>query len=117
VNAATQFAGIAALNGPQDEVHAMVAQFDERRKVIVEALNSLPGVTCTDAAGAFYAFPNITGTGMTSMEAQNRFLDEAGVATVSGTSFGKMGEGYVRFSYANSTENIVEAIDRIRKVL
>jgi aspartate/methionine/tyrosine aminotransferase len=117
VNAATQFAGIAALNGPQDEVHAMVAQFDARRKVIVEALNSLPGVTCTDAAGAFYAFPNITGTGMTSMEAQNRFLDEAGVATVSGTSFGKMGEGYVRFSYANSTENIVEAIDRIRKVL
>ena len=117
VNAATQFAGIAALNGPQDAVRDMVAQFDERRKVIVEALNSLPGVTCTDAAGAFYAFPNITGTGMTSMEAQNRFLDAAGVATVSGTSFGKMGEGYVRFSYANSTENIVEAIDRIRKVL
>lgn len=117
VNAATQFAGIAALNGPQDAVRDMVAQFDERRKVIVEALNSLPGVTCTDAAGAFYAFPNITGTGMTAMEAQNRFLDEAGVATVAGTSFGKMGEGYVRFSYANSTENIVEAIDRIRKVL
>ena len=117
VNAATQFAGIAALNGPQDAVRDMVAQFDERRKVIVEALNSLPGVTCTDAAGAFYAFPNITGTGMTAMEAQNCFLDKAGVATVAGTSFGKMGEGYVRFSYANSTENIVEAIDRIRKVL
>ncbi|MGB1023590.1 MAG: pyridoxal phosphate-dependent aminotransferase [Paracoccaceae bacterium] len=117
VNAATQFAGIAALNGPQDAVREMVAQFDARRQVIVEGLNTLKGVTCTDAAGAFYAFPNISGTGMTAVEAQNLFLNEAGVATVAGTSFGAMGEGYVRFSYANSTENIVAALDRIAKVL
>lgn len=117
VNAATQFAGIAALEGPQDAVHEMLAQFDARRKVIVKELNSLPGVTCTDAAGAFYAFPNITGTGLTAMEAQNKFLDEAGVATIAGTSFGKYGEGYLRFSYANSTENILEAINRIRDIL
>ncbi|GGE58065.1 pyridoxal phosphate-dependent aminotransferase [Actibacterium pelagium] len=117
VNAATQYAGIAALNGPQQPVYDMVAEFDKRREVIVRELNALQGVTCTDAAGAFYAFPNITGTGMTSAEAQNLFLDEAGVATVAGTSFGEWGEGYVRFSYANSTENILEAIARIRKLL
>lgn len=117
VNAATQYAGIAALQGPQDAVHKMVAQFDQRREVIVRELNALPGVTCTDAAGAFYAFPNITGTGMTATEAQNRFLDEAGVATVAGTSFGAHGEGYVRFSYANSVDNILEAMRRIRGVL
>jgi len=117
VNAATQFAGIAALEGPQDAVHDMVAQFDKRREVIVRELNALPGVRCPDAAGAFYAFPNIADTGMTAQEAQNRFLDEAGVATIAGTSFGAWGEGYLRFSYANSTENIVEAIARIRKLL
>ncbi|EPX75897.1 pyridoxal phosphate-dependent aminotransferase [Salipiger mucosus] len=117
VNAATQYAGLAALEGPQDAVHDMVAQFDERRKVIVRELNALPGVRCADAGGAFYAFPNIEGTGMTSMEAQNRFLDEAGVATVAGTSFGAWGEGYLRFSYANSTDNILEAIGRIGKLL
>ena len=117
VNAATQFAGIAALQGPQDDVHAMVAEFDTRRQVIVRQLNSLPGISCVDAAGAFYAFPNIQGTGMTSREAQDLFLNEAGVATVAGTSFGALGEGYVRFSYANSTENIVEAIRRISAVL
>ncbi len=117
VNAAAQFAGIAALEGPQDAVRDMVQEFDARRQVIVRELNTLPGVTCTDAAGAFYAFPNIAGTGMSSAEAQNLFLDQAGVATVAGTSFGAFGEGYVRFSYANSTENILEAISRIRKVL
>ncbi|MBR9653600.1 pyridoxal phosphate-dependent aminotransferase [Thalassovita aquimarina] len=117
VNAATQYAGIAALNGPQDAVHDMVAQFNERRQVIVRELNSLPGVRCADAAGAFYAFPNIGGTGMTSKQAQDRFLDEAGVATVAGTSFGAWGEGYLRFSYANSTDNILEAIRRIREIL
>ncbi|HSF93371.1 MAG TPA: pyridoxal phosphate-dependent aminotransferase [Paracoccaceae bacterium] len=117
VNAATQFAGIAALEGPQDAAYDMVAQFDERRQVIVRELNSLPGVRCTDAAGAFYAFPNISGTGLTAMEAQNKFLNEAGVATVAGTSFGSWGEGYLRFSYANSTENILEAIRRIRAIL
>ncbi len=117
VNAATQFAGIAALEGPQDDVHAMVAEFDSRRQVIVRQLNSLPGTSCVDAAGAFYAFPNIQGTGLTSREAETLFLNEAGVATVSGTSFGALGEGYVRFSYANSTENIVEALRRISAVL
>ena len=117
VNAATQYAGMAALTGPQDAVHEMVRQFDERRQVIVRELNALPGVRCADAAGAFYAFPNIEGTGMTAREAQDRFLDEAGVATVAGTSFGKWGEGYLRFSYANSTDNILEALRRIRALL
>ncbi len=117
VNAATQFAGIAALNGPQDAVRDMVAQFDKRRQIIVDGLNALPGVRCADAAGAFYAFPNIEGTGLTAKQAQDRFLDEAGVATVAGTSFGAWGEGYLRFSYANSAENITEALSRISKLL
>ncbi len=117
VNAPTQFAGLAALTGPQDYVTDMVAQFDARRQVIVDALNDLSGVRCADAAGAFYAFPNIEGTGLTSKQAQDKFLDEAGVATVAGTSFGAWGEGYLRFSYANSTENILEAISRIKKLL
>ena len=117
VNAATQFAGIAALDGPQDAVRAMVAEFDRRRQIIVRELNTLPGVRCADAAGAFYAFPNIAGTGMSAREAQDRFLNEAGVATVAGTSFGQWGEGFVRFSYANSAEAIIEAIERIRNLL
>ena len=117
VNAAAQYAGLAALQGPQDAVSAMVAQFDKRREIIVRELNTLPGFRCADPAGAFYAFPNIEGTGMSSKEAQNRFLEEAGVATVSGTSFGVWGEGYLRFSYANSIENILEAITRIRNLL
>lgn len=117
VNAATQYAGIAALTGPQDAVTKMVAAFDERRKIIVSGLNQIPGFRCADAAGAFYAFPNIADTGMTSREAQNKFLNEAGVATVAGTSFGAWGEGYLRFSYANSAENILEAMRRIRACL
>ena len=117
VNAATQYAGIAALNGPQDAVRDMVAKFDERREIIVRELNALPGVRCADSAGAFYAFPNIEGTGLSAREAQDRFLNEAGVATVAGTSFGAWGEGYLRFSYANSAENILEAIRRIRDLL
>ncbi|PYG28310.1 pyridoxal phosphate-dependent aminotransferase [Pelagimonas varians] len=117
VNAATQFAGIAALNGPQTAVDEMLVQFDKRRKIIVNGLNALPGVRCADAAGAFYAFPNIEGTGLTAMQAQDKFLDEAGVATVAGTSFGAWGEGYLRFSYANSAENITEALSRISKLL
>ena len=108
---------MAALTGPQDAVAEMMVAFNKRRTLIVDALNSLPGVRCTDAAGAFYAFPNIEGTGLTSRQAQDRFLNDANVATVSGTSFGAWGEGYVRFSYANSAENIERAIDRIRKVL
>ena len=117
VNAAAQYAGLAALTGPQEPVEAMVAAFDARRQAIVAALNALPGVRCADPGGAFYAFPNVEGTGMTAREAQDRFLDEAGVATVAGTSFGAWGEGYVRVSYANSLEAIAEAMDRIRSLL
>ena len=117
VNAATQHAGIAALSGPQDAVREMVAAFDARRQVIVDALNALPGVRCADPGGAFYAFPNIEGTGLTSAQAQDLFLDKAGVATVAGTSFGAWGEGFLRFSYASSTENIERAMDRIRSLL
>jgi aspartate aminotransferase len=117
VNAPTQFAGIAALEGPQDEVVRMVKAFDERRRVIVPMLNQLPGFTCVNPGGAFYAFPNISGTGMTARELQNKMLETAGVATVAGTSFGVHGEGYIRFSYANSTENIKKAIERIGTLL
>lgn len=115
VNAATQFAGIAALEGPQDDVHKMVKAFDERRHLIVRELNAIPGIRCADPGGAFYTFPNIEGTGMDSRTFQRRLLDEMGVAVVSGTSFGALGEGYVRFSYAASTEAITEAMARIRK--
>lgn len=117
VNASAQFAGLAALTGPQDDVQAMVAEFDTRREAIVALLNDLPGVRCADPGGAFYAFPNIEGTGLTARAAQDKFLSEAGVATVAGTSFGAMGEGFVRFSYANSLENIERAIKKIRGVL
>ena len=117
VNAAAQYAGLAALTGPKDPVLEMVSQFDERRKVIVSALNDLKGVSCIDSAGAFYAFPNISETGLSSSQAQDLILDEAGVATIAGTSFGKFGEGYLRFSYANSKDNILRAIERIDKIL
>jgi aspartate aminotransferase len=117
VNAPTQYAGIAALEGPQDEVHTMVAAFDERRRVIVPLLNQLPGFTCLDPGGAFYVFPNVTGTGINAKELQNQMLEQAGVATVAGTSFGIHGEGYIRFSYANSVDNIREAIKRIAALL
>jgi aspartate/methionine/tyrosine aminotransferase len=117
VNAPTQFAGIAALEGPQDAVHAMVKAFDERRRIIVPLLNQLPGVTCVEPGGAFYAFPNITGTGLTAKELQNMMLEKAGVATVAGTSFGVHGEGYIRCSYANSVENIRAAVQRVGTLL
>ena len=117
VNAAAQHAGIAALTGPQDDADRMVAAFDERRSVIYDELNALPGVSCIRPAGAFYAFANIHHTGRTAKELETLFLEEAGVATVAGTSFGAEGEGYVRFSYANSVENIREAMHRIRRVL
>jgi aspartate/methionine/tyrosine aminotransferase len=117
VNAATQYAGIAALTGPQTAVHEMVAAFDERRRIILSELNQIPGFRCADPGGAFYAFPNIEGTGLSAREAQDRFLEVAGVATIAGTSFGAWGEGYLRFSYANSIDNIREAIGRIRACL
>jgi aspartate/methionine/tyrosine aminotransferase len=113
VNAPTQFAGIAALEGPQDEALKMVEAFDARRKVVVEELNKLPGVSCVEPGGAFYAFPNVTRTGLKAKEFERRLLEDAGVATVAGTSFGSYGEGYLRLSYANSTENIREAIGRM----
>lgn len=116
VNAATQFAGIAALEGPQESVHEMVRAFDERRKVIVDDLNAINGFTCRTPKGAFYAFPNISGTGQSAREVQDRLLNEAHVATVAGTSFGHLGEDYVRFSYANSVENIQAALERVRKI-
>jgi aspartate aminotransferase len=117
VNAPTQYAGIAALEGPQDEVRRMVAAFDERRRVIVPLLNQLPGFKCLDPGGAFYVFPDVTGTGMDARELQNKMLETAGVATVAGTSFGIHGEGFIRFSYANSVENIREAVKRIAGLL
>ena len=117
VNAAAQFAGIAALTGPREPVARMVAAFAERREMIVEALNGLPGFDCARPGGAFYTFPNVTGTELDARALQGRLLEEAGVATISGTSFGAFGEGYLRFSYANSREAIAEAIERIRRLL
>ena len=117
VNAAAQYAGIAALEGPREPVHRMVRAFAERREIIVAALNSLPGVSCANPGGAFYTFPNISGTGYDARSFQSRLLDEEGVATIAGTSFGAFGEDYVRFSYANSLEAITEAIARIRRFL
>ena len=117
VNAAAQWAGIAALEGPQNDVDKMVAAFDDRRRVIVRALNQVPGFSCTEPGGAFYAFPNISRTGVNAHNLQNKLLNEAGVAVIAGTSFGAYGEGYLRFSYANSTENIECGIERIRACL
>ncbi|MEM8948851.1 MAG: pyridoxal phosphate-dependent aminotransferase [Pseudomonadota bacterium] len=113
VNAATQYAGIEALTGPQDAVQRMVAAFDERRAIIVERLNALPGFRCQRPGGAFYAFPNIEETGRSAGDLQERLLTEAGVAVIAGTSFGHQGEGYLRFSYANSIDNIERAVERI----
>ena len=114
VNAPTQFAGLAALTGPQHAVHEMTRAFDKRRKIIVPELNDIPGFSCVNPGGAFYAFPNISGTGLTARQFQDGLLEEVGVATVAGTSFGEYGEGFIRFSYANSIENIQAALQRIR---
>lgn len=116
-NAVTQQACIEALNGPQDEVDKMVAEFKKRREVIIKGLNSIPGFSCLKPNGAFYAFPNIKKTGFKSKELADKLLYEAGVATLAGTSFGKFGEGYLRVSYANSIENINLAIEKIKEVL
>jgi aspartate aminotransferase len=117
VNAAAQFAGIAALTGPKEPSRRMVQAFAERRQYIVKALNALPGFRCATPGGAFYAFPNITGTGFDSRTLQSRLLDEAGVATIAGTSFGAYGEGYLRFSYAASLAALEEAVGRISEWL
>lgn len=112
-----QVAGAAALNGPQDSVGVMVSEFERRRNLIVDGLNSLPGVTCSRPAGAFYVFPSIVGTGMSSQEIADLMLYEGNVALLSGTCFGAYGEGYLRLSYANSQENIREALARMRATL
>ena len=113
VNASAQYAGLAALTGPQDDARRMVAEFDRRRKVVVDGLNALPGITCIVPKGAFYAFPNIKQTGWKAKALASSLLDDAGVAIIGGPDFGILGEGYVRLSYANSTENILTALDRM----
>lgn len=113
VNAPSQFAGIAAIDGPQDEVEAMMKAFDRRRQVVVEGLNKLPGVSCITPKGAFYAFPNVKETGWKAKELASALLDKAGVALIGGPDFGILGEGYIRLSYANSEENILKALGRI----
>src|SRR5579859_3149121 len=112
-----QHAAVAALDGPQEAVGRMVDEFTIRRAAIVAGLNALPGVRCLEPDGAFYAFPNITGTGVASKDLADRLLQEAGVACLSGTAFGTYGEGFLRFSYANSLENIHIALDRMRGLL
>ena len=113
VNAPTQYAGLAALTGPQDAVGAMVAEFDNRRKVVVDGLNKLPGISCIVPKGAFYAFPNVKQTGWKAKSLANALLEEAGVALIGGPDFGILGEGYLRLSYANSTDNIRKALGRM----
>ncbi len=113
----TQVAGAEALSGRKVEVNEMVKEFKRRRDVIVDGLNALPGFRCRKPLGAFYVFPNITGTGKRSKELAALFLEKAGVACLSGTAFGAHGEGFLRFSYANSVENIKQALDNIRSVL
>jgi aspartate/methionine/tyrosine aminotransferase len=110
----SQIAAVSALNGPQDEVDRMVREFKQRRDVVVKGLNAIPGVSCITPHGAFYAFANIQKTGMASRDLQRALLDEAGVGTLSGTAFGRHGEGFVRLSYANSVANLEEALRRMK---
>jgi aspartate aminotransferase len=117
VNAPSQFAGIAAIDGPQDAVDEMMAAFDRRRKLVVEGLNGLPGVTCIEPKGAFYAFPNVSATGWKAKKLASSLLEEAGVALIGGPDFGVLGEGYIRLSYANSEENILRALERMQAFL
>ncbi len=113
VNAPSQFAGIAAIDGPQDEVEHMMRAFDKRRQTVVEGLNELDGISCATPKGAFYAFPNIKDTGRKAKALASSLLEDAGVALIGGPDFGVHGEGYIRLSYANSEENILRAIERI----
>ena len=111
----SQIAAVAALDGPQDDVAKMAAAFSQRRRLITDGLREIPGLSCPEPEGAFYAFPNIKETGLTSAEFEDRVLNEAGVALLSGSAFGEYGEGYVRLSYANSQENIQKALDRLNQ--
>jgi aspartate aminotransferase len=117
VNAPSQFAGIAAIDGPQDEVDKMMKAFDRRRQVVVEGLNALPGVSCITPKGAFYAFPNVSATGWKAKKLASELLENAGVALIGGPDFGILGEGYIRLSYANSEENILRALERMKAFL
>jgi aspartate aminotransferase len=117
VNAPAQWAGLAALTGPQDAVAMMLAEFDRRRKAVVKGLNTLPGVSCIEPKGAFYAFPNVSQTGWKAKKLASALLEEAGVATIGGPDFGVHGEGYIRLSYANSLENIERALVRMGEFL
>ena len=117
VNAPAQWAGLAALTGPQDAVHMMLAEFDRRRKAVVKGLNELPGVSCIEPKGAFYAFPNVSHTGWKAKKLASALLEETGVATIGGPDFGVHGEGYIRLSYANSLENIEKALERMKTFL
>mgnify|MGYP001157313636 FL=1 len=117
VNAPSQFAGIAALDGPDEPIHEMMVKFNQRRKLIHEGLNNLPGVECSLPGGAFYAFPKVVGTGMNGSEFAKKCMYEAGVAIVPGTAFGKTCQDYVRFSYAASQDNISNALENIKKML
>ena len=117
VNAAVQFGGIAALDGTDDPINFMMEKFSKRRKLIFDGLNSINGIECSLPGGAFYAFPNVIGTGMNGMEFTKKCLHEAGVAIVPGTSFGKKAVNYVRFSFAASQDNISKAIENIKKML
>jgi aspartate/methionine/tyrosine aminotransferase len=117
VNASAQHAGIAALQGPQDASHKMIAEFDRRRAVVVEGLNRLPGISCATPKGAFYAFPNVKRTGWKAKALASALLEESGVAVIGGPDFGILAEGYIRLSYANSTENIRKALERMGEFL
>ena len=112
----TQFAGIEALSGPQDQVDQVVAEYRKRRDLIVAGLNQIPGVSCQNPQGAFYVFPNVKSLGGTSQEIADWILEETGVALLPGSAFGKFGEGYLRLSYANSLENIQMALNRMQKL-
>jgi aspartate aminotransferase len=112
-----QRAATVALNGPQDEAQAMVAEFRKRREIIVAGLNAIPGITCAKPLGAFYVFPNIRSLQMKSADVETALLQDAGVAALSGTAFGSNGEGYVRFSYANSQEQIREGLKRFESLV
>ncbi|MEP3430513.1 MAG: pyridoxal phosphate-dependent aminotransferase [Roseibium sp.] len=117
VNAPAQFAGLAALTGPQDAAREMVREFDARRKIVVDGLNAIEGISCRTPLGAFYAYPNIKNTGWKSKKLASALLEEAGVAVIGGPDFGILGEGYIRLSYANSAENIKIALNRIEDFL
>ena len=117
VNAAAQYAGLAALTGPQDAVGEMVAEFDRRRRIVVDGLNRLPGISCATPKGAFYAFPNVKRTDWKAKPLASALLEDSGVALIGGPDFGILGEGYVRVSYANSTQNILRALERIGEFL